>query len=87
MIYTIKTLKNSSNIPDVGKALSVLLPGIAIPQGIYVCTLAFNEQVVGCTGISPTFLVVGGLTIVWVSVDKIIKMFRKEDDNSASLNT
>ena len=42
-IYTIKTLKEDKILPDIGNALSILLPGIAIPQGIYVCALAFQE--------------------------------------------
>lgn len=79
MIYTIKRLKQDKVFPDIGKALSVLLPGIAIPQGIYVCKLAFSD--LECISVSPTFLMVGGLSIVWISADKIIKMFKGESDD------
>lgn len=82
MIYSITFFRKKRDIPEIGKALSILLPVIAIPQGIYVCSLALNESIVSCIGISPTFLFVGGVTIMWVSIDKIIKTFREIENNA-----
>ena len=76
LIYTIAVARKLKSLPDIGSVLSILIPGIAIPQGIYVCYLAFNPELTPCMAISPIFLFIGGLTIVWVSVTKVLEVFR-----------
>ena len=83
VIYIIITVRQTRDIPKIGDVLSILLAGIAIPQSIYVCTLAFNKQIVSYIEISPIFFVAGGLAVAWLSLEKIIKMFRKKEEQEA----
>ena len=73
--YVIRRYRKNKGFPEIGEILGLLLPAIAMPQGVYVCTLAFNEQVINCIGISPTFLFIGGITIFWVSLERMVKIF------------
>lgn len=83
MIYAIFVFHNTKSFPEIGKALQkIFLPSIAIIQGAYGCYSALNELLTSTKGISFTFFFVGGITIVWVSIDKIIKTFKGIESKS-----
>ena len=59
--------------PSLAEGLVVFLTSSAIPAGLKVCVLAFDKAtIVNVTDNERLYIFVGGLAVIWVSVDAVL---------------
>ena len=84
MSYLFLSLRRQNFKPSLADALTVFLSAVMIVQGVYICYVGFNSHLSNCIAIEPPFLVMTGIAIIWLSVERILKLFRSEDNSTDS---
>ena len=79
LLFTISSLKKGDGMPDLAKAISILLFTTAIAQGGYVCYISFRVDTIACIDISPTYLFLGGIAILWTSISKLYEILQRSE--------
>lgn len=65
--------KYNHSVPSIGEGLLVFLTCATIPAGFKVCCLSLDKKVRGIGDHERIFIFLGGLAVIWLSVETIWK--------------
>lgn len=68
--------KKTKNL-ELGDAVVILLSGAGISAGFRICFLSFNDAICQANSIERTYIFIGGLSVVWVSIQSIFKILKE----------
>lgn len=74
LTYVLFTLRKRGQV-NLGDGVHLFIAGAAITVGIKVCVLALSPRIVQLADGERTYVFLGGMALVWVSVETIIKKF------------
>jgi len=82
VIYVYKTLRNPhiNKEPDLADGVVLFLSGAGISAGIKVCyiAIALDSNICIAIGNERTYIFLGGIAVIWVSVQTIATLFPKK---------
>jgi len=72
--------------PNLAEGAVTFLSGSAICAGIKICLLAANDSKLGVEQSDRIYVFLGGLAVVWVSIDTILTSLRERGNRGRSEN-
>ncbi|MBW2645549.1 MAG: hypothetical protein JRE23_05110 [Deltaproteobacteria bacterium] len=77
--YAVKTACVRKRTPSLSDAITIFLSSTGILAGLKVCFIAAVDPIFQQTfDDERTFFFMGGIAVIWVSVDTLIKRFRTD---------
>ena len=67
--------KNEKWVINLSEGVVAFLTGSAIPAGIKLCVLSIDSNVFQNATNERLYIFLGGLTVIWVSIDTIWKVY------------
>ncbi len=78
LAYVLTTVRHQTRKVLLSDGVMLFLATSGIAAGIKVCTIALNRSLLTTLKEERTYIFLGGLAVIWVSVDTVIRIFREK---------